>query len=271
MSGVIAIVSGMSYCKDEENLSLAIQQDGYSVLKIRNVKENPFYHRIPDSLRGVLFINSSLDKSMVHFLQKKKIPFISANIIPFLPEIPYIDYNNLVLYRILLETLAGKGYRHISFFNTSHLEGYNELAGRQIRKLKKEYGLPVEAYDYFNAGSEDSLSLSLEKYLSLCRRKDTFPEVLISNSNIFSLFREICISKNIRFSESMFFLYHRPRSVSPVQQENLFSFHSLEMNWRLWLQAYFLLRELLFGRDPGTVCELIERRIAFDQEIPKRS
>ena len=91
MTGVIAVVSGAGYSKDEDNLAKAIHQDGLSVLKIRKNKENPFSNFIPERLCGVLFLNSSLDRSTADFLQAKKIPFLSCNIIPFLSGVPYID------------------------------------------------------------------------------------------------------------------------------------------------------------------------------------
>ena len=115
MKGVIAVVSGSGYSKDEDNLSGSIHQDGFSVLKIRKSGENPFRDSIPERLCGVLFINSSLDRTTALFLKERKIPFISCNIIPFLPGIPYIDYDNPALYRLQLETFVKKGFRRISF------------------------------------------------------------------------------------------------------------------------------------------------------------
>lgn len=268
MNGVIAVVSGAGSCGDEANLSLAIRQDGFSVLKIRKNGENPFLYGIPEGLRGVLFINSSLDKPTALFLKERKIPFISCNIIPFLPGIPYIDYDNPALYRQLIGTLSEKGYRKISFFKASKLEGYNELAGKEIRRLKREFGFPVAPNDRFTAEPEDSVASSLRKYISLCEKTNAFPEILVSDFNLAGSCSQIFRDA---FPDRMFFLYHRWRSSMPPVTKNVFSFYSIEMSWRLWLRGYRLLREIIFGRDPRTIHQLVERKIAFDREIPENS
>ena len=211
--GVIAVVSGSGYSKDEDNLSLVMRLDGFSVLKIRKGKEeNPFCCGLPSRLRGAIFISSALDKPTAVFLREKGIPFISCNIVSFLPGIPYIEYDNPALYRLLMERLIRKGYRRISFFKASHLEGYNEQAGKHIRKLKKEFGLPIEIQDRFNSRPEDSLTFSLDRYISCFRGRNLPPEVLITDLNVAPQFRQICSSGNIGFPESMIFLYHRLRS-----------------------------------------------------------
>ena len=268
MKGVIAVVSGSGYNKDEDNLAGAIHQDGFSVLKIRKSRENPFRDSIPERLCGVLFLNSSLDRSTADFLQAKKIPFLSCNIIPFLSGVPYIDYDNPALYELLIGTLSEKGYRKISFFKTSRLEGYNELSGKAIRQLKRKFGFAVTPCDRFTAEPEDSVQSSLRKYIALCRKKNDFPEVLIPDFNLAGPYSQICRGT---FPDRMIFLYHRARSGSPSILENVYSYYSLEMSWRLWLRGYQLLREIIFGRNPKTVHRLVERKIAFDREIPEKT
>ena len=268
MKGVIAVVSGSGYSKDEDNLAGAIHQDGFSVLKIRKSEENPFRDSIPERLCGVLFLNSSLDRSTADFLQAKKIPFLSCNIIPFLSGVPYIDYDNPVLYELLIGILSEKGYRKISFFKTSRLEGYNELSGKAIRQLKRKFGFAVTPCDHFTAEPEDSVPSSLRKYIALCRKENDFPEVLIPDFNLAGSYSQICRGA---FPDRMIFLYHRARSVTPSNLKNVYSFYSLEMSWRLWLRGYQLLREIIFGRNPKTIHQLVERRIAFDREIPEKN
>lgn len=265
MKGVIAVVSGSAYSKEVDNLFGAIHQDGFSVLRIRKGGEKPFRYSIPENLRGVLFITSSLDLETADFLRRRKIPFLSCNIIPFLSGIPYIDYDNSALYELLIGMLSGKGYRKISFFKASPLEGYNKLAGKGIRRLKRKYGLAVSPCDRFTAGKEDSPADSFRKYAALCEKENDFPEFLIFDFNPSGPFAQV---RRKVFPDSTVFLYHRARSSVPSGAENTYSFYSLEMNWRLWLRGYQLLREILFGRDPRTVHQLLERRIAFDREIP---
>jgi len=268
--GVIAVVSGYNYTSDEKNLLLDIHQDGFTALKIRKTGNTPCSHWLPENSDGVMFINSSLDRETAQFLREKKIPFISCNLIPFLPGIPYIDYDNPSLYDLLLTTLERKGYRRIAFFMNSRLEGYNAQAAREIRRLKKRHGLPVESYDHIVLPPGDSTATALKKFIAACRTKDSFPEILISDPDVSRQFRQLCAAAGAG-DPVRGFLYHRPRSASPPESGNVCSYYSLEMKWRLWVRGYRLLREIIFGRDPKSVHQLVPRRIAFDREIPEKT
>ena len=264
--GIIAVVSVYNYTSDEKNLLLDIRQDVFTALKIRKTGSAPCPHWLPENSDGVMFINSSLDRETARFLKEKGIPFISCNLTPFLPGIPYIDYDNPALYDLLLTTLERKGYRRIAFFTNSRLEGYNARAAREIRRLKRRHALPVESYDRIVLPPGDSMQTALKKYIAACRAKDSFPEILISDPDVSRQFRQLCAAAGAG-DPVRTFLYHRARSSSPQESENLYSFYSLEMGWRLWVQGYRLLREIIFGRDPKSVHVLVPRRIAFDREI----
>ncbi|MBQ9502557.1 MAG: hypothetical protein IJU70_10415 [Lentisphaeria bacterium] len=266
--GVIAVVSGYNYSPDEKNLILDIHQDGFSALKIRKTGNDPGPLLLPETPDGVMFINSSLDRETAQFLRERKIPFISCNLIPFLPGIPYIDFDNPALYDQLLTMLGKKGYKRIAFFHNSRLEGYNALAARQIRRLKKLHGLPVEPYDRIVIPPGTPAAEALKKYVALCRARDSFPEVLISDFDVSRQFRQICAETGAGDPVRRL-LYRRSRSAPPPESENVCTYYSLEMPWRLWVQGYRLLREIIFGRDPKSVHQLVLRRIAFDREIPE--
>jgi len=268
--GIIAVVSGYNYTSDEKNLLLDIRQDGFTALKIRKTGSAPCPHWLPENSDGVMFINSSLDRETAQFLKEKGIPFISCNLIPFLPGIPYIDFDNPALYDLLLTMLERKGYKKIAFFTNSRLEGYNAQAARQIRKLKKLHGLPVEHYDRIVIPPGDSATEALKKYIAACRARESLPEVLISDFDISRQLSQICAETGAACPGRLL-LYRRSRSDSPPESENVCTYYSLEMTWRLWVQGYRLLREIIFGRDPKSVHQQLLRRVAFDREIPENT
>ncbi len=268
--GVIAVVSGYNYTSDEKNLLLDIHQDGFTALKIRKTGSDPCSHWLPENSDGVMFINSSLDRETAQFLRERKIPFISCHLIPFLPGLPYIDYDNPALYDLLLTTLERKGYQRIGFFHNSRLEGYNARAAGEIRRLKRRHSLPVGHYDRIVIPPGTPAAEALKKYIAACRTKESFPEVLISDFDISRQFRQICAETGAACPVRLL-LYHRSRSAAPPESDDLCSFYSLEMGWRLWVQGYRLLREIIFGRDPKSVHTLVPRRIAFDRDIPEKA
>ena len=124
--------------REEKNLVKEITRDYFGVKVFLPSDSEKF--RIEDAGQycGILFLNSALSRETAERLQQMRLPFAACNRISFPPGVSYIDHDQEKHVRILLNDLLKLGYRRIGFFYSSPLQGYNELAMKIIRKVKRE-------------------------------------------------------------------------------------------------------------------------------------
>lgn len=266
--GTIAIVSGEDMIREEKNLVKEITRDYFGVKVFLPSDSEKF--RIEDAGQycGILFLNSALSRETAERLQQMRLPFAACNRISFPPGVSYIDHDQEKHVRILLNDLLKLGYRRIGFFYSSPLQGYNELAMKIIRKVKRECGLPVEVYDRFAAARNKPADEELKKFLQICAKGKNLPEILIAKRNFAPIILQWQKQSGINLPENFRFLFHRGRNERISTFPWVFTFYFSSPNWRLWLCGYELLRERMLFPDSRPVTRLQTNHLVLDRPIP---
>lgn len=266
--GTIAIVSGVDMIREEKNLVKEISRDYFGVRVFLPTDSEKFRVEEADQYCGILFLNSALTRETGEYLQRKRLPFVACNRISFLPDVSYIDQNQEHHIRVLVKILQDLGYRRIGFFYSSPLKGYNEQAMKIVRKVKRECGLPAEAYDRFATAWNKPVKEELKKYLRLCAGGKNFPEILIAKENLTQSILQWQKQTGIRLPENFRLLFHRGRNERVSAFPWVYTFYFSSPNWRLWLCGYELLRERMLFPDSRPVIRLQTNRLILDRPLP---
>ena len=242
-SGTIAIVSGSDILRDDLVLTKEIIQDGFKTKIYYPSDKEKFSPENAAQFAGVLFINSSLTADIADALNARKIPFVSCNRITYSKDISFIDYDQEQLIRFMLKYFSERNFHRISFFYSSILHGYNKESMRLVRKVKRELGLPISAYDHFTASPECSISDNFTSFMNLSLKKEALPEVLIAKRGLLNELETFAQTHQIVYPENFHFVFHRLKSERIPKLPWVHTFIYSYPNWRLWIQGYKLLRE----------------------------
>ena len=266
--GTIAIVSGANMINEEKNLVKEITRDDFDV-KVFMPSDCEKFH-IEDAKRycGILLINSSLTKEIAVQLQRLGVPFVACNRISFSPDVSYVDYDQESHMRILMKNLLEQGYCRFAFFYFSPLQGYNKQSMIIVRKLKREYGLPIESYDRFTAALNKPVDDELKKFLWLCSKGKKFPEILIGTRNLSYEIQQVKEQGEIALPDHFRFLFHRGKNVRISPLPWVYTYYFSSPNWRLWLRSYELLRERMLIPESKPVIRLQINPLIWDHPIP---
>ncbi|MBQ6472077.1 MAG: GntR family transcriptional regulator [Victivallales bacterium] len=269
VTGRVLIVSGV-LSADTERLQREIRLDGFTPVYCAGLTFQDFRCALAELQPiGVLFMNSALTVEMANLLQKKGIPFVSCNQLPILsPAVNSIDYDLERDMRWLLEPLMKAGYRHITYFFSGRMEGYNELALKTFCKVKRSLGLPVDKCDRVLSAWNRPLRENLEGKLSAICRCKPFPEVMLSIADLREEMARIREKGRFPLPPDFWVLCESNRQKRHSQQGNCRCYHSMFAQWRLWGYGYDFLREVILGLHERPVQRLLVRPHALDCEIP---
>ena len=242
-SGTIAVVVGGNVHKEDLCLIKEIMLDGFEAKMYYSSDKEKFLLERASRFRGILFINSSLTKETASGLLARRIPFVSCNRITFSNDISFIDYDQEQLIRFMIGHLVKQNCQRIAFFYSSGLEGYNEESMRLVRKVKREFGLPILAYDHFTVSKDFSISENFINFMKLSLKKEDLPEILIAKQNFMKELESFSEKYHITYPDSFRFIFHRLKSERIPKQPWVNTFVFSYPTWRLWIQGYKLLRE----------------------------
>lgn len=160
-----------------------ITADGFTPIPLSLPWDRPPFlaqRLLQDDLAGIIFFQSCLTQDICQELEKRRIPFISGNIMPGYPQVNFVETNTFEQMENVLKELLGKGYRRIAMRNISPLEGYNRYCRSRWKKLLSKYDLPVTGYDFFSDSHSIGSNDGAAAWLRRLRNAAEPPEVLIS-------------------------------------------------------------------------------------------
>ena len=185
--GLVAIAvydSMLAHSSSFDNLTQQINDDGFTPVFLGIPRKQPPFmakRLFKADLAGVIFLYSAINPEFCEVLTNQQIPFVSANIMPGVKNVNFVERNNFGCMEQLVKMLYEKGYRKIAINLVSPLEGYIRFCGCQWRKILKKYDLEYSAYNSFRdefpvMGSEEVFENVAAEPL---KNKNDLPEVVI--------------------------------------------------------------------------------------------
>ena len=269
--GSIAVISRDECLLRRSKLVREIAADGLTCCPLLLSKTPMRRSSLPDDLKGVLFINSSLTVEWAEFLQTEKIPLVSCNELFSSPRVDMVDYDMDQNLTYLMNELIRQGYKRIGLFYSGLLEGFNDIYWREFRQLKKRFNLLREPYDDIRVNWSDDYLDKLKYTFRQMKRLQSFPEVMISFYYIEDLLQQAIEETDIIFPDYFHILMIRPNSKPPHSHfPRVDTFHVSERNINSWISGYGRLRELIFSTAPRMPeLRLIQRRVRIDAPVKK--
>jgi hypothetical protein len=270
LHGIVAIVTvGVPECHHslaalfrqiaDDGLDPVIQKDACISTEVRR------------PLLGILFLNSTLTFETARRLEDAGIPFVSCNVLDCYPHLNYVDFDNADACRQLLERLVAEGYRRIAAFMHSKVESYDEMLRRNFLRLKREFGLPHEAYDDILLNWHDNVDRRLTAMLAYMKAHRSWPEVLLSfmhfNDEQLRCFGEP--GYGVPASLQIWMEIQEGRECRPVSApRSVRLFAPLVSINEVWSAGYGLLREHIFFPGRHWSGRLIQPKFEFLSTSP---
>ncbi len=129
-----------------------ISSDGYTPIFLGVPRKQQAFvanRMFKADIAGVIFLYSAINPEYSEVLNKKDIPFVSANVMPGVKNVNFVEKNTFGCMEQLVKLLYEKGYRKIAINLVSPLEGYLRYSSCQWRKILKKYDLPYSKYNAF--------------------------------------------------------------------------------------------------------------------------
>lgn len=154
---------------------------GFQVELIRgdNQQHNFFPEHVLTGFDGVILRSRVRHESALKKLSAAKIPFVSADSIPWEPEIDSTEYDSLSAITQIASDLKNRGFTRIALLYSSGIPGANDRISTFWRKIKKSLALPLLSCDrvHFMAGWEwEKNAILLFEHIQKMKER---PEILI--------------------------------------------------------------------------------------------
>ena len=153
--GLVAIAvydSMLAHTSSFDDLTRQITDDGFTPVFLGIPRKQPPFmakRLFKADLAGVIFLYSAINPEFCEVLNSQQIPFVSANIMPGVKNVNFVEKNTFSCMEQLVKMLYEKGYRKIAINLVSPLEGYIRFCSCQWRKILKKYNLEYSSYNSF--------------------------------------------------------------------------------------------------------------------------
>ncbi len=267
---VIVVTTRGPNCRDENTgiapLMRQIDADGLEAVLLSLLPGAGLPGELPADTLGMLFVNSALTVETAEYLDRQGIVFVSCNQLPSYPRLNVIDFDNLASCRALVQAVMAAGYTRFGMIFSGHLEGYNDLFRSNILRLKRQLGVPHEAYDDVVVDWSAETDEIFRKTLIFMAKKHCYPEVLLCFCAVSESMERTLEQPELRIPEDMLILAMRR---SDCQFGGRVRTYAAEISSEaLWLQGYQLLREAVFTPGMTRTRRLVKQEFRFDAEIP---
>ena len=253
-----------------EQLDREMLQDGFTPKLCRPCTLAQFREHLKKPLSGVLFFASTMNVDMAHLLIERGIPFVSCNKLPIISsEVNTIDYDLDADLNWFLSCLMQNGYRRVGIFPYGRMEGYNEYLLKAFRRIKRNLGLPLEAYDRITFPWDMPLRERLKRLLDSMHKGNCFPQAIFSLYDLRQDMVALAQSLGYPLPKNMLVACLVSRNNQSISTpSNFLIANSIYSQWRLWTDGYSLLRELMLGLHARPQQRTVTRLYKFLGEIP---
>ncbi|MBE6403788.1 MAG: GntR family transcriptional regulator [Lentisphaerae bacterium] len=168
-----------------ENLLRQISEDGYTPIFLGVPRQQQLFlaeRLFKADIAGVIFLYSAINPEFCEVLGKQHTPFVSANIIPGVKNVNFVECDTFIGMDFLVKQLYEKGYRKIAINLVSPLEGYVRFCSCRWRKILEKYDLPYSSHNSFR--DEFPVELDKECFENVAveplKNKDDLPDAVIN-------------------------------------------------------------------------------------------
>lgn len=250
-----------------KSLTELISSDGYMPIFLGVPRKHQAFvanRLFKADIAGVMFMFSTINPEFCEVLNSQQIPFVSANVMPGVKNVNFVEKNAFDCMEQLVKLLYEKGYRKIAINLVSPLEGYLRYSSCQWRKILKKYDLPYSKYnaflDEFPVTADDELYENVAA--EPLKNKADLPEAVIhwSGSGIKTV-------KSYANTDSLLLLSKNTIKEEYVP-ENAVRFSTVSNAVQQYQELWDLLLSMLIGGAGKTVHRFIDMEYKLHNEIP---
>ena len=157
-----------------------------------NFSDSQFWQNICGQFDGLIFEPGMLPKEPVlNSLREKNIPFVATQILPFYPELDYVNFDTENAVRTLTGDLCRAGYKRIALHLSGYSDGYNDKLKTMWLKIKKQLGLELLSCDRVRYHDGWKWDKNAAIFLKSLQKMSEKPEVLIHYGQLSNELREL--------------------------------------------------------------------------------
>lgn len=157
-----------------------------------NFSNSQFWQNICRQFDGLIFEPGMLPKEPVlNSLRKKNIPFVATQILPFYPDLDYVNFDTEKAVKTLTADLCRAGYKRIALHLSGSSDGYNDKLKFMWLKIKKEFGLEILPCDRvcFHDGWNWDKNAAI--FIDRLQKMSEKPEIMIHYGALSNELREL--------------------------------------------------------------------------------
>ena len=167
--------------QDSREAMELIKQCGFQpvMIHVENYSDWNLPEDIFSRFSGLIFWQGTIREQLISFLNSRSIPFVSTNILPFSPELSYVNFDTEKAVRRLAEDFQRAGYKRIALQLSGFADGYNDKLKKMWYKIKKDLALeflPCDRVRYHDGWDWNKNAMIFQESLQKMHPK---PEVLI--------------------------------------------------------------------------------------------
>ena len=267
LAAIAVYDSMLAHTSSFDRLTRQINNDGFTPVFLGIPRKQPPFlakRLFKADLAGVIFLYSAINPEFCEVLNSQHIPFVSANIVPGVKNVNFVEKNTFGCMEQMVKMLYEKGYRKIAINLVSPLEGYVRFCSCQWRKILKKYNLENSPYNSFCdefpvMGSEEVFENIAAEPL---KDKKGLPEVMIhwSGSGIKTV-------KRYNGTDCLLLLCKNTIQEKYIP-ENAVCFSTVSSTVQQCNDLWDLLFSMLIGGAGKTVHRFIDMECDLHDEIP---
>lgn len=249
-----------------QELKLQVEDAGYKPLFMNAPSPNSFDDEefwSSNWVDGYIFAYSSIKKELAYRLQRKGVPFVTANRLPPECGAHWVDFNLEKTLRILLQALIQAGRQQVMFaYSRRHLSSYDSYMMQIWNEVMKEYSRKCSGtLLYFGDNDVQKNSIECAKKFAECNA-DALISIGLSPLVIES---ELAITGR-QISKDYSLIYRSSKVICPVEK---FPCVIIPYN-TLAGQAWNLLKRVIENPELPVQNILVDDNIYIDQIIKRR-